>query len=173
MIDFNEIRVLALSGKTLQAIKNVKNHLNIGLKESKDLVERLVDGSISPEQATIHYQARASMSSSSPQRGDFEELRNFITSGKKLQAIKALKERTKLGLKDCKELVEDLEAGFLSIEELPQKISEIKSLKETSSTTSKENRKKNTLFIKSGPNYSLFVLIGAVILLIIYYIFGR
>lgn len=99
--DDHTIRRLLAEGKNIEAIKRVREHTGMGLKEAKDYVEALAADPFltppSPETATTTVP------------GDVEHAaRQLLAEGKKIQAIKLVREHTGMGLKEAKEYVESL-----------------------------------------------------------------
>jgi ribosomal protein L7/L12 len=95
-----EIQALLIQNKKIAAIKKVRKYTGLGLKEAKDYVEALsksgttgaeipLKGGITPELKT--------------------ELKDLISNNRKIEAIKLLRNRSGLGLKQAKEYVDELD----------------------------------------------------------------
>ncbi len=103
-----EIAALTSAGQKIEAIKRVRERYGVGLKEAKDLVDGLEAG----RQAEIELALSTFASSAPPPATDFPgEVRRLLADGKKIEAIKRVREQTGLGLKEAKDLVEAYEAG--------------------------------------------------------------
>jgi ribosomal protein L7/L12 len=99
-----EARALLQEGKKIEAVKRVREATGLGLKESKELVERW---EVPPEPAPARLgEAPKPVDMGSAMR----EARALLQEGKKIEAIKRVREATGLGLKEAKELVERWEA---------------------------------------------------------------
>ncbi len=94
-LDANRIADLIREGRKIEAIKELREATGIGLKEAKDEIDRL--------ERTLEGTS-ASTSSSGQDLPD--DVRALVASGKKIEAIKALRERTGMGLREAKEAVE-------------------------------------------------------------------
>lgn len=93
------------AGKKIEAIKIVRERLGIGLKEAKELVERVGDaGPIGSRDAISTSSESAPHPTSLPPEA-YEALR----AGNKIEAIKIVRDRHALGLKEAKDLVERIE----------------------------------------------------------------
>lgn len=149
MIDFEKVQSLARARKKIEAIKYIKDQSSLALKEAKELVEKLEEGLISPAQAHIHFYPDRDIE---VHRGksayQFHRIINFISSDKKLRAIKELKKLTKLGLKDCKQIVDALEDKTLTSENLQQAINEINVQKQTVVNNTRTSSTTNSFIIK-------------------------
>ncbi len=94
------VRALLNSGNKIEAIKRVREQTGLGLKEAKDLVDAMEQGA----PVTIH-----AHTSSSAFHGDLDsEARKLMAAGRKLEAIKLVREQKSLGLKEAKDYVERL-----------------------------------------------------------------
>ena len=85
------------SGNKIDAVKMLRKELNISLIEAKELVEKVSAGD--NDLGIRIYLTRKPVSVS-------EKALEFLREGKKIDAIKVVREETGLGLKDSKELVE-------------------------------------------------------------------
>jgi ribosomal protein L7/L12 len=100
-----QIQRLVAQGKKIQAIKLVREHTGLGLKEAKDLVDRMADS------ATV---AALDLPAAGPQLPPSSDevmarVRALAAQGKKINAIKELRDHTPgLGLKEAKDIVERL-----------------------------------------------------------------
>ncbi|WP_102194104.1 ribosomal protein L7/L12 [Microbacterium aurantiacum] len=112
-----QIDRLMAAGKKVQAIKVLRDHAKLGLKEAKDRIDHW---SISTTAAHI-----AAVSNTSPTRSSISnahsgsalpaavvaEVDRLIAANQKITAIKLVRERTGLGLKEAKDLVEARGSG--------------------------------------------------------------
>jgi LSD1 subclass zinc finger protein len=95
------------SGNKIQAIRIYKEYYQVGLKEAKDAVENLEGQEIVP--GTLRTSPVQKAARAEPEvKGNAIEL---ITSGKKIEAIKLLRETYDLSLKTAKEAADALESG--------------------------------------------------------------
>ncbi len=95
-----QVRTLMAQGEKIEAIKILRERTGMGLAEAKAAVERLDEGgnldnplpsSSAPAQLPVELAAT---------------VRGLLQSGDKIAAIKLVRERMKLDLKDSKELVD-------------------------------------------------------------------
>jgi len=93
-------------------------------------------------------------------------IKSDLINNSKLQAIKTLKEHTSLGLKDSKDIIDDLSDGTLSYDELDQRIESLPRVKKNTSHTSNDS----TLIKKSRSN-SIYIYIIFFILIFIFFVF--
>lgn len=94
-----EVAELAQRGEKIAAIKLLRDHAPVGLKEAKDYVEQI---------ARMPAGAAPAPGSRLPHAAEQEELRMLMRQGKKIQAIKQYREITGVGLKEAKDAVEAL-----------------------------------------------------------------
>jgi ribosomal protein L7/L12 len=96
-----EVRDLLEAGKKIEAIKRVREQTGLGLKEAKDLVEALERGVA----VSIHTHQH-------PPAGDASDVdgaaRKLVDSGQLIEAVKLVRDRKNLGLKEAKEYVDRL-----------------------------------------------------------------
>ena len=102
-----EIQSLLDQGKKIAAIKLVRQYAGVGLKEAKDYVDALESGKQS---------AYPGMQWDEPEEPagfgetDLEEqVRNLLSAGRKIEAVKLVREQTGWGLKESKEFVDRLQ----------------------------------------------------------------
>lgn len=96
-----EIRDLAARGDKIAAIKRVREMTGVGLKEAKDLVETIADTPV------------GSLSSNRPRTPeasglDEAEVRVLVDRGELIEAIKLVRAKTSMGLKEAKDYVDAL-----------------------------------------------------------------
>ncbi|MFM2247901.1 MAG: hypothetical protein RL071_3976 [Pseudomonadota bacterium] len=96
-----ELRALLSAGRKIDAIKRAREATGLGLKEAKDLVDGLDAGGALP----------AAAGPGRDDRGLEEQLRALLFAGRKIDAIRRAREAIGLGLKEAKDLVEQLEDG--------------------------------------------------------------
>ena len=94
-------------GNKIEAIKMLREKLNIGLKEAKDLVEKITSNNNMDK--NIGEQKNVSVS---------EKVLDFLREGKKIDCVKVLREETGLGLKDSKDMVEKILSENSEVREL-------------------------------------------------------
>lgn len=88
--------------RKLEAVKLLHKEGSCGLKEAKDYVDSLAIGN------------QVQLSSAVITNLD-DQLKSLIVQGRKLEAIKLYKDKTGLGLKECKDYIDDLAAADLNI----------------------------------------------------------
>lgn len=104
----HHVRKLAAEGNKIEAIKAVREHTGLGLKEAKDYVDAI------PNVVPL---ANFGQGAPPPDAGpmDDETVRAaalaLVAHGKKIEAIKFVRERTGLGLKEAKDYVDALDTA--------------------------------------------------------------
>lgn len=102
-----EILSLAQQNSKIEAIKWVIDHSNLGLKQAKDYVESLLENSSgNSSHFTFQNSTDSSISSSSI---PLQEIHLLLQQGRKIEAIKLVKDSSNIGLKEAKEYIESLE----------------------------------------------------------------
>ena len=94
-----EIRDLLRRGDRIEAVRRVRIHTDLSLKEAKDIVDELDLGRRDDDEVDLHEPAFMA------------EVRQELARGRKINAIKHFREQTNLGLKEAKEAVDALERG--------------------------------------------------------------
>lgn len=106
------VRAMAARGEKIQAIKMVREMTGLGLKEAKDYVESLPDA---PSMMTVARQLLGAAGGTVPGPGAGASMRTealaLVSRGQALDAIKLVRERTGMGLKEAKEYVDELAAS--------------------------------------------------------------
>src|SRR5439155_19686342 len=104
-----EIQAHVAAGRKIEAIRLYRQRYGVGLAEAKDAVEAMAAGQPVPAPPSDH--APLSPIDDPTLRHDVELL---LREGKKIPAIKLLRERSGSGLKEAKDAVDTLEAelGF-------------------------------------------------------------
>lgn len=97
-----EVKVLLASGRKIEAIKLVLSRRGFSLRAAKELVETIERGA-SPAGEEQHM-AEAAQSA----RDLAPEVQRLVKQGQRLEAVKLIRERTGMGLKEAKELVDRL-----------------------------------------------------------------
>ncbi|QVQ52987.1 ribosomal protein L7/L12 [Spiractinospora alimapuensis] len=108
-----EVYALVSRDRKIQAIKVLRGATGWGLREAKDVVDRVGRGEAVPELHAI------SVGASTPPPGTVtdvppevsREIRELMFAGKKIQAIKVLREATGWSLKDAKSTIDRLQPG--------------------------------------------------------------
>ena len=111
-----EIDRLVAAGRKVQAIKVLRDHAKIGLKEAKDRIDHWSISTTAPQVAASSHSApvRSSTSpaySSGSARSQVPpsvaaDIDRLLAGNQKLAAIKLLREHTGLGLKETKDQIE-------------------------------------------------------------------
>jgi len=108
-VDVDQIRELARAGKKIEAIKLVREQTSLGLKEAKDAVESMERGEL------VELTLRTASTTQGVSNIDPDQITELLLQGKKIEAIKLVREQTGLGLKEAKDVVEAIEAtGWLT-----------------------------------------------------------
>ena len=95
------VRLLAQGGK-MEAIKLVRDRTGLALAAAKDAVETIGrDEAIVPPARSLAATIRRAQEMS-------EEVQQLVAKGQKVEAIKLIRERSGLGLKEAKDLVDRL-----------------------------------------------------------------
>jgi ribosomal protein L7/L12 len=100
----SEIRDLVVQNRKIEAIKRVRKYTGWGLKQAKDYVDSLSEG-VSYDIAISSYRNIT--------EGLDDELKSLISQNKKIEAIKLLRKRSGLGLKESKDYIDRLEIDQL------------------------------------------------------------
>lgn len=96
-----EIRALIAQGKRVQAVKKAMELKQVGLKEAKDYVDSLA-GFGPPDTA-----------SAGVSRETLEfEIRELLARGRKIDAIKKVRQLTNWGLREAKDFVDSVEGSL-------------------------------------------------------------
>ncbi len=98
MNDYERIAELIEQGRKLEAIKLLRENTGIGLAEAKEQIERLIAeeaGQPAPAERT-----------GLDTQGLPEDVLALARAGRKIEAIKVLRQRTGLGLKEAQEQIE-------------------------------------------------------------------
>ena len=90
---------LVARGNRMQAIKDLRVATGLGLKEAKDAVDAIAAGHDIPGELL----PRPGISAATEERA-----RELIAQGRKVQAIKLVREETGLGLKEAKDVADGL-----------------------------------------------------------------
>lgn len=100
-----EIRLLLQQNRKVEAVKYVKDHSNLGLKESKDFVDQFENQA---QFFSSEYAHQDTDDLSTPRPIQHHEILSLIHQGRKIEAIKLVMDQSHLGLKDAKDFVEEL-----------------------------------------------------------------
>lgn len=154
-INLQEISSLISQNRKLEAIKYVVDQTNCTLLEAKNLVDDLSDNKRSQ---TIEIDG-------------LEQVRELLKQNKKIEAVKLVKSMTGLGLKESKEIVDNLDR--LNSDQLIKafKGENIVNFSKKSSTSADNNTQKSTLYVSdsSSKMKKTLLLIVVAIAAIIYY----
>ena len=98
-----EVMNLLSQDNKLLAIKYIKDNTGLSLKEAKDLVEQYEQSVVivSPQLANSPVEAYVPDNIT-------EQARSLLLEGRKMEAIKLVKDNSNMGLKECKDFVERL-----------------------------------------------------------------
>lgn len=104
----DHVRKLVASGRTIDAIKLYREITGLGLKEAKEAIDRYADGgSLEPAEDIVA--RKAALDRAAPVDG---EIKGLLESGRKLEAIKLLRERSGLDLATAKDIVDSMAADL-------------------------------------------------------------
>ena len=92
---------LLTQGRKMDAIKLMREKTGLGLKEAKEAVESLEKLPASPPPASLVATLRRAQDTS-------DEVQKLVAKGQKIEAIKLIRDRAGLGLKEAKDLVDRL-----------------------------------------------------------------
>lgn len=109
--DFEVLDALT-NGQKINAIKRVRQLTGLGLREAKDFVDALERGDIVVRDGPV---VRPPQPPDTAAPGDAfydPEVQEYLAQGRKIDAIKRVRELTRLGLKEAKDLVESWEGRF-------------------------------------------------------------
>ncbi|TDE12255.1 ribosomal protein L7/L12 [Jiangella asiatica] len=99
------VQALAAQGKIIPAVKELRQHTGLGLREAKDLVDRMTQSAalaaVSPPAAPAVPEPAAPAPDEVMAR-----VRQLAAQGRKIHAIKELRQHTSLSLKEAKDLVD-------------------------------------------------------------------
>lgn len=93
----DRVRRLTADGKKIQAIKELRDHVDLPLKEAKNFVEALDLTDVPPRRPVTEVPEEA-----------LARVYQLKAAGKTIQAIKLVREQTQWGLKDAKDYVDGL-----------------------------------------------------------------
>ena len=97
-----EVKALLAQGKKIEAIKLAREKTGFPLEAAKDMVEAIEKGGASA-------QVSFSFTSTIRQAKELnDQVQHLVAQGNKIDAIKLIRERTGLGLKEAKDLVDRL-----------------------------------------------------------------
>lgn len=97
-----ELQALIAQDKKIEAIKRVREAGKVSLKEAKDYVESLAMGKTSP-------MTDLPTPTMPPTPALKAKVRELLAAGKKIEAIKMVRDESGMGLKEAKEYVEAIE----------------------------------------------------------------
>ena len=102
--DVAQVQQLVRDGKKIDAIKLVRAQTGLGLKEAKDAVEAIERGE------TPELTLQAASTTHVVSGVDPAQITQLLQQGKKIEAIKLVREQTGLDLQEAKDVVEAIEA---------------------------------------------------------------
>jgi len=104
----DHVRKLVASGRTIDAIKLYREVTGLGLKEAKDAIDRYADGG-SLDLAEDLAARKAALGGGAPVDAD---IKGMLEAGRKIEAIKLLRERSGLDLATAKDIIDSMEADL-------------------------------------------------------------
>lgn len=103
----DEVHRLLGKGRLIEAIKRYRELTGVGLKEAKDAVEALRDGgSLPPVEALRGPTAGPTLTPA-----ELQDVKQLVEAGRTIEAIKLVRLRTNIGLKEAKDAVDALRDG--------------------------------------------------------------
>ena len=102
-----QVRQLMVAGKKIEAIKSIRNHTNSSLLDAKNHVENL-EKNISVNDAFTKIE-KISSDNFADNNHLIIQIKQLLSQGKKIHAIKLVVETRKMGLKEAKDFVDGLE----------------------------------------------------------------
>jgi ribosomal protein L7/L12 len=100
------------AGRKIDAIKIVRERTRLGLADAKALVEALESGADGVDLSLARQDVAQDVASAAIADPDLAaQLVLELAAGRKVEAIKLLRERTGLGLKEAKDAIEALDGG--------------------------------------------------------------
>ncbi len=103
----DQITRLIQDGRKIEAIKVLRDHTALGLKEAKDAVERWDLSAAVPAARDIALQNSVDGGASELLPHVRAEIDSLIAAGNPIKAIKILREHTGLGLKEAKDVIDN------------------------------------------------------------------
>jgi ribosomal protein L7/L12 len=104
----DQVRKLVASGRTIEAIKLLREVTGLGLKEAKEAVDRCAQGGsldiaedLAAHRAALHGAAQVD-----------GEIKALLESGRKIEAIKLMRERSGLDLTTAKDIIDSMEGDL-------------------------------------------------------------
>ena len=97
-----DVKALLAQGKKIEAIKLAREKTGFPLEAAKDVVETIEKGGVS---AHASFSFKATIKQAKELN---DEVQHLVAQGNKIEAIKLIRERTGLGLKEAKDLVDRL-----------------------------------------------------------------
>ena len=101
-----QVRQLVQSGNKIEAIRLFRENTNLGLKEAKDAVEAIAAGRvvITTTQTTRNTQFSPELT---------QQVIQLLRENRKIEAIKLIRQETNLGLKESKDIADELEKSLI------------------------------------------------------------
>jgi ribosomal protein L7/L12 len=99
----DQITRLIQDGRKIEAIKVLRDHTSLGLKEAKDIVERWDMSAATPPSRSLSLEDPIAELPAHIRA----EIDSLVAEGKLINAIKALREHTGLGLKEAKGVIDN------------------------------------------------------------------
>lgn len=145
-----EILTLLKQGNKIAAIKIFKEATGMGLKESKQFVDILAEGidEIDDEYIEKLNNQKISIKDEDVEQ-DFAEIQKLLLQGKKIEAVKFVKEKGEISLKSAKTIVDKIEDNLIinDLEDFDKKEEIIEQKTEKSSL----QKHKSNIYSKKKP----------------------
>ncbi|HEU5375019.1 MAG TPA: ribosomal protein L7/L12 [Ktedonobacteraceae bacterium] len=119
-----EVERLLMQRRTIQAIKLYREHTGLGLREARDAVTQIANAMQSgissfAQRGELDTGAEQSVQAQQIVARPGDDVRSLLLEGKKISAIKLYREQTGLGLREAKDIVEQMERTLhLGMEQL-------------------------------------------------------
>ena len=159
-----EVKDHVQKGEVISAIKLVRNTTGLGLKESKELVEKLIENQFTN---TYSNYDNYPVAETSPENNIEEQVRQLLHQNKKINAVKLVYETTGMKLKDSKDFVEKIEMKETIVG------SEIANHGENKTLNHSAQNNGSKLFVESNSSgkWFLFLALFFIIMLLLYFFY--
>ncbi|MFM9844788.1 MAG: ribosomal protein L7/L12 [Dongiaceae bacterium] len=104
----DQVRKLVASGRTIEAVKLLREVTGLSLKEAKEAVDRCAQGgSLDIAEDLAAY--RSALHGAAQVDG---EIKSLLESGRKIEAIKLMRERSGLDLATAKDIIDSMDGDL-------------------------------------------------------------
>lgn len=116
LTDYEKVQKLIQTGDKISAIKEIMQQTGVSIRDAKTYVDNFNNNTDNTYVECVHERRQANFSSDEikPEAQldlpDYNKVQNLIMNGRKIEAIKELREQTGLSLYDAREYVEKIES---------------------------------------------------------------